>query len=166
MNYSVTDLMKAASMMSKQYFGKKDEYTISFTREADGCWYVDYPDWPFDHHNLMMVQNADALCEILSYDGMHTKIKVCVNIVSDKMPKGWFRITKGDSSITGGAHYEVDLIAANSFGGIIWLCPVTLFVLDQAHESVRSQDEIFRIEVSNIIHIFTIRILTPSNSRG
>ena len=48
MDYSITDLMKAASMMSKKYFGKKDEYTISFTKEDDGCWYVDYPDWPFD----------------------------------------------------------------------------------------------------------------------
>ena len=109
MDYSITDLMKAASMMSKKYFGRQDEYTISFTKEDDGCWYVDYPDWPFDHHNLMMV----------------------VNIVSDKMPKGWFRIEKQDSSITGGAHYQVDLVAANSFGGFIWLCPVTLFVLGQ-----------------------------------
>ena len=78
--------MRAASMMSRQYFGRQNEYTISFTKEADGCWYVDYPDWPFDHHNLMMVQNADALCEILSYDGTHTKIKVCVNIVSRNVP--------------------------------------------------------------------------------
>ena len=33
MDYSITDLMKAASMMSKKYFGKKGEYTISFTKE-------------------------------------------------------------------------------------------------------------------------------------
>ena len=79
----------------------------------------------------MMVEGADDLCELLSYDGTHTKIKVCVNIVSDKMPKGWFRIAKEDSSITGGAHYQVDLVAANSFGAFIWLCPVTLFVLGQ-----------------------------------
>ena len=69
MDYSITDLMKAASMMSKKYFGRQDEYTISFTKEDDGCWYVDYPDWPFDHHNLMMVEGADDLCELLSYDG-------------------------------------------------------------------------------------------------
>ena len=131
MDYTVTDLMKAASMMSKKYFGRQSEYTISFTKEDDGCWYVDYPDWPFDHHNLMMVEGADDLCELLSYDGTHTKIKVCVNIASDRMPKGWFRIAKEDSSITGGAHYQVDLVAANTFGAYIWLCPVTLFVLGQ-----------------------------------
>ena len=74
MDYSITDLMKAASMMSKKYFGRQDEYTISFTKEDDGCWYVDYPDWPFDHHNLMMVEGADDLCELLSHDGTHTKI--------------------------------------------------------------------------------------------
>ena len=33
MDYSITDLMKAASMMSKKYFGRQDEYTISFTKE-------------------------------------------------------------------------------------------------------------------------------------
>lgn len=49
-------------MMSKKYFGRQSEYTISFTKEDDGCWYVDYPDWPFDHHNLMMVEGADDLC--------------------------------------------------------------------------------------------------------
>ena len=62
MEYTVTDLMKAASLMSKKYFGRQSEYTISFTKEDDGCWYVDYPDWPFDHHNLMMVEGADDLC--------------------------------------------------------------------------------------------------------
>ena len=60
-----------------------------------------------------MVEEADDMCELLSYDGTHTRNKACkVNIVSDKMPKGWFRIEKQDSTITGGAHYEVDLIAA------------------------------------------------------
>ena len=37
MEYTVTDLMKAASMMSKKYFGRQSEYTISFTKEDDGC---------------------------------------------------------------------------------------------------------------------------------
>ncbi len=45
MEYSVSDLMKAASMMSKKYFGRQSEYVISFTKEDDDCWYVDYPDW-------------------------------------------------------------------------------------------------------------------------
>ncbi len=66
MDYSITDLMKAASMMSKKYFGRQNEYTISFTKEDDGCWYVDYPDWPFDHHNLMMVAGANMLCEYVA----------------------------------------------------------------------------------------------------
>lgn len=82
MEYSVSDLMKAASMMSKKYFGRKSEYTISFTKEDDDCWYVDYPDWPFDHHNLMMVEGADDLCELLSYAIIsclfkQIKMKIC-----------------------------------------------------------------------------------------
>jgi len=35
--------------------------TLSFNHEADGCWYVDLPNWPFAHHNLMMVAGADKL---------------------------------------------------------------------------------------------------------
>lgn len=136
MDYSISNLMKAASIMSRTYFGRQSEYTLSFTKEADGCWYVDYPNWPFDHHNLMMVAGADSLCELLSYDGVHTEVKVCVDTSAEEKSKGWFLLDKEDSSITGGAHYHVDLDAANSFGGKIWLCPVTLFVLGQYPDSM------------------------------
>ena len=131
MNYSLSDLMHGASIMSRRIFGRRDEYTISFTKESDDCWYVDYPNWPFEHHNLMMVSNADKLCEILSYDGTHAKLKVRVKAGSEEMPKEAIHLSKLDSSLAGGADYHVDLEAANSFGGNIWLCPVTLFVLGQ-----------------------------------
>ena len=131
MNYSLSNLMQGASIMSRRYFGRKDEYIISFTKESDGCWYVDYPNWPFDHHNLMMVCNADKLCDIPSYDGTHTKLKVRVKAGSNEMSKDSIQLSKLNSSITGGADYHVELDAANSFGGNIWLCPVTLFVLGQ-----------------------------------
>ena len=81
MDYSFNDLKNAASLIQKSVFGKKSEYELKFNHEADGCWYVDFPDWPFDHHNLMMVAGADDLCEFLSH------------------------------SLTGGAHYEVNGIA-------------------------------------------------------
>ena len=40
--------------MAKSVFGKKKEYQLLFNREEDGLWYIDYPNWPFDHHNLLI----------------------------------------------------------------------------------------------------------------
>lgn len=58
MDYSMKDLKNVASLIQKSVFGKKSEYELQFNHEADGCWYVDFPGWPFDHHNLMMVAPA------------------------------------------------------------------------------------------------------------
>ena len=54
--------------MSQSVFGRRDEYHLQFNHEDDGQWYVDFPSWPFDHHNLMMVAGADKLCQFLSDD--------------------------------------------------------------------------------------------------
>ena len=107
-------------------FGKKSEYELKFNHEADGCWYVDFPDWPFDHHNLMMVAGADDLCEFLSNDGLETRVKVIPSTRREKHD-GYAELRRTDHSLTGGAHYEVNGIAG--FTKKIWLCPVTLFVL-------------------------------------
>lgn len=76
MQYTISDLLHGASAMSKSVFGKKDEYEIKFNHEDDGLWYVDFPNWPFDHHNLMMVAGADSMCEFLSDDGLTTEVLV------------------------------------------------------------------------------------------
>ena len=70
------DLMNGASLIQKSVFGKKKEYQLKFNHEADDCWYIDFPGWPFDHHNLMMVAGADDLCEFLSDDGLETRVNV------------------------------------------------------------------------------------------
>ena len=44
MDYSFNDLKNAASLIQKSVFGKKSEYELKFNHEADGCWYVDFPD--------------------------------------------------------------------------------------------------------------------------
>ena len=49
MDYTLADLTKEISMIKN--VEKKDKYEISFTKEDDGYWYVDFPDWPFSHHN-------------------------------------------------------------------------------------------------------------------
>ena len=126
MDYSLKDLKNAASLIQKSVFGKKNEYQLQFNHEADGYWYVDFPGWPFDHHNLMMVAGADDLCAFLSDDN----IKTCVSVIpSAKRQKhdGYAELERLDYSLTGGAHYEVKGLAG--FTKKIWLCPVTLFVL-------------------------------------
>ena len=126
MDYSLKDLKNAASLIQKSVFGKKSEYQLTFNHEDDDCWYIDFPNWPFDHHNLMMVAGADDLCDFLSDDGEKTRVSVIPASKKEKH-EGYAELRRTDHSLTGGAHYEVKGI--DGFNKKIWLCPVTLFVL-------------------------------------
>ena len=130
--YEIEDLLKGASKMAQIVFGKKDEYRLKFYRDVDDCWYVDFPDWPFDHHNLMMVDGADMLCEFLSDDGMITEVSV-IPAKERQKHNGYFELLQTESSLTGGSTYKVDNNAFCEHYGrdTLWLCPVTLFVLGQ-----------------------------------
>ena len=125
MIYSVKDLLKGAQKMSKSVFGQKSEYELQFNHEEDGCWYVDFPDWPFDHHNLMMVCGADRMCAALSDDDKHAYISVIPSRKAGEH-EGYHELERIDYTITGGAYYSVSGIPGVTQ---IWLCPVTLFVL-------------------------------------
>ncbi len=126
MNYSVNDIVMGAKVMANSVFGKKREYTIQFNKEADRKWYVDFPNWPFDHHNLLMVAGADALCEFLSEDGQFSYINV-IPTSKEEEHEGYAKLTRMEHSLTGGATYTVENLPG--FTRNIWLCPVTLFVL-------------------------------------
>ena len=126
MDYSLKDLKNAASLIQKSVFGKKSEYQLTFIHEDDDCWYIDFPNWPFDHHNLMMVAGADDLCDFLSDDNRKTRVSVIPASKKEKH-EGYAELQRTDHSLTGGAHYEVKGI--EGFNRKIWLCPVTLFVL-------------------------------------
>ncbi len=130
--YEIEDLLKGASKMAQSVFGKKDEYNLKFYKDTDDCWYVDFPDWPFDHHNLMMVGGADQLCEFLSDDGMTTEVCVIPSKEQEKH-EGYFELEQIESSLTGGSTYQVGLEDfCQRYGReTLWLCPVTLFVLGQ-----------------------------------
>ena len=130
--YEIEDLLKGASKMAQSVFGKKDEYNLKFYKDTDDCWYVDFPDWPFDHHNLMMVDGADQLCEFLSDDGMTTEVCVIPSKEQEKH-EGYFELEQIESSLTGGSTYQVGLEDfCQRYGrDTLWLCPVTLFVLGQ-----------------------------------
>ena len=126
MNYSMRDLLTGAQVMSTNVFGQKKEYTIQFDHEEDGLWYVDFPNWPFDHHNLLMVAGADQMCAFLSDDDKNTWVKVIPTNKEENHP-GYAKLIQKDHSLMGGSTYEVT--GLEGFNRDIWLCPVTLFVL-------------------------------------
>ena len=126
MDYSVNDLLHGAQMMSKSVFGRHEEYKLQFNHEADGRWYVDFPGWPFDHHNLLMVAGADQLCAFLSDDNRFTHVVARPSKKKLDLP-GYACLVQGEHSLTGGSHYQVTNLPG--FEREIWLCPVTLFVL-------------------------------------
>ena len=136
MDYTLEDLTKAISMVKN--IEKKEEYIISFTKEDDGLWYVAYPNWPFDHSHLQMVRGADKLCELLSYDGKHTKVSVIPSnefkVLQSHDLNERFALIKTESSLTEGATYQVQINQFKRLGAFIWLCPVTLFVLGEYPE--------------------------------
>lgn len=115
--------------MSQSVFGRRNEYNLQFNHEDDGCWYVDFPGWPFDHGNLMMVAGADDLCDYLSDDGKVAR----VTVVPSNKPldlSDHACLIQGKHSLTGGSHYRVTRLPGFRMNEI-WLCPVTLFVLGQ-----------------------------------
>ena len=61
---------------------RRSKHDLIFYHEDDGVWYVDFPDWPFAHHNLAMVGGADKLCSYLA-DGRQT---IRVEVVASKHP--------------------------------------------------------------------------------
>ena len=105
---------------------RRSKYDLAFHREDDGVWYVDFPDWPFTHHNLAMVGGADKLCSYLA-DGRQT-IRVKVIASQHSLPfSGYGLLTKTYSNLLYGADY--DATGFEDFHRSVWICPVTLFVL-------------------------------------
>ena len=89
---------------------------------------MDFPDWPFAHHNLAMVGGADKLCSNLADDGQTVRVEN----VAGKAPlslSGYGLLTKTYSNL----FYETDYDATGfkSFQRSVWISPVTMFVLGQ-----------------------------------
>ena len=107
---------------------RKAIFIVSFTKEANDKWYVDFPNWPLSHDNLEMVAGADDLLDILNDDTDHVRVEVKL-----KQAEG-IQLTKVHSALTKGAFYTVDGVRGWENPNTIrrkqlWLCPVTLTVL-------------------------------------
>lgn len=115
-------------------------FHLTFNLETDGAWYIEFPGYPFAHHNLMMVAGADMLCAYVArLQGRTNKAVVDVTL-NDKHLENMDpdlvleRVKKGY-----GAHYlnytkegVAPTIEASGRERTIdtsWLCPVTLLVL-------------------------------------
>ena len=116
------------------------KFHLTFNLESDGCWYIEFPNYPFAHHNLMMVCGADLLCQYAANkQGRTDKAVIDVtlneNLMEGKQPDVVLeRFRRGY-----GAHYNNTTKNGNvpkviKKGQEIevptsWLCPVTLLVL-------------------------------------
>lgn len=116
--------MKTVFKILKALFFRRKEYDVSFTKEENGRWYVDFPGWPLSHDNLEMVAGADDLLDYLSMGHRHIQLRVRVS--NNDIPSTGVKLTKDHSRLTQGAFYNV---VNGGRTKRLWLCPVTLCVL-------------------------------------
>jgi len=115
-------------------------FNLKFNKESDGCWYIDMPNYPFSHHNLMMVDGADRLCQYVAEKEGHpdyalVDVTINDNRIDGKEPD----VVMTRTEMSYGATYSVldssgkvpEVKFRGSNGPITraWLCPVTLLVL-------------------------------------
>lgn len=116
----------------------KAQLKVSFTKESNGRWYVDFPNWPLSHDNLEMVAGADDLLNLLNKGTNHVSLEVYT-----KKPKEFsLELKKVHSALTKGAFYtlETPLEGWEKPDALrrkqLWLCPVTLTVLGHYPQNI------------------------------
>lgn len=63
-------------------------YHLKFNKEADGAWYIEFPGYPFNHHNLMMVAGTDLLCAYFAEKEGHPDYAVVDVTCNDRLLDG------------------------------------------------------------------------------
>lgn len=101
-----------------------------FYKIEDDDWFIDLPEWEGDRWDLLMVEGADTMLDILA-DGE----KEVSLILSVEAFEGSDVLIKGDDS-RGGAHYHVEKLRGIEYNKEIWLCGVTLFVFGYLPEKI------------------------------
>ena len=122
-------------------------FHLKFNKEADGSWYIEFPGYPFAHHNLMMVAGADLLCAYVAEKEGHPNRAVVDVTINDHLLDGRVPdITMERFNMGYGADYRNHLpsgehpkVFTNGRSVEIetaWLCPVTLLVLFQYPQKI------------------------------
>lgn len=115
-------------------------FHLKFNKEADGCWYIDFPGYPFSHHNLMMVAGADLICQYMAEKDGHPDYALVDITTGDNLIEGKVPDVVMNRFETGyGASYHnttpdglppvVLKYGRETAVSDAWICPVTLLVL-------------------------------------
>ena len=115
-------------------------FHLKFNKEADGKWYIDFPGYPFDHHNLMMVAGANLLCQYVAEKEGHPDFAVVDVTTGDNRIDGrkpdivMARFKQGygasyHNTIPDGTAPAVSSKERRIEVSEAWICPVTLLVL-------------------------------------
>ena len=126
------NLFKWLWLLLKAMTLRKSSLTVSFTKEANHRWYVDFPGWPLSHDNLEMVAGADDLLDLLNDGSNHVTLQVSTNEGEHDL-----KLEKVHSALVRGAFYTLatPLEGWGTPNALrkkqLWLCPVTLCVLGQ-----------------------------------
>lgn len=128
------------ALFYKAHTSPPKEYDVSFHREEDGGWYIDFPEWPGRKADLAMVAGADKMLDAIGNgrSRVHTIIRKSNEPLSDQMlEEGWIELSLQRSSLSGGGTYLTrgipNFVVKFPWGDTVrprtvWLCPVTLFV--------------------------------------
>ena len=128
--YRINDVIKGAPKLLKSVMNRKREYQIQFNKEKDGCWYVDFPHWPFSHDNLAMVSGADKMLELLSDGDLFVRVSI-IPTKEQELHDDYIELEQTKSSLFSGITYHVkyEPFKERFKRDTLWICPVTVFVL-------------------------------------
>jgi|GEM_PF-412843 len=137
------ELLYLATKLLYAYNHPKVQFEVSFTREADGGWYIDFPDWPGSHGALAMVCGSDKMLDAIGHGNPTVRVEGIVSetpISKDKLEEGWIELSLQRSTFEGGGTYLTrgipDFVVKFPWSEeyvprTVWLCPVALFVFGQ-----------------------------------
>lgn len=122
--------------MKLELTASQESKHLSFTKESNGNWYIDLPDWEGGHEELQMVSGADDFLDFLSNNGKKCHLLVCANDCSHKHDG---KLVKVEDTSDGGAWYELwnyDGVFYENTKSRMWLCSVTQYVFGELPDTI------------------------------
>lgn len=119
---------------------------MRFVKEEDRAWYVDLPDYPGSHADLLMVCGADLLLEMICSDGSSV-VEMLVDTEPFEGHTTELILTREEA---GGGWYDM---MSNAVGGPyvwpVWLCKVVKYVFDGLPETIYFKEVIKNDDTEN-----------------